>query len=124
MPSNLTDTARKLRRTSTDAERLLWRHLKAKQLNDLKFRRQEQIGSFIVDFVCYEKGIIIEADGGQHALEKAKDDARTEWLNAQGFIVLRFWNNEILTNIDGVMETIRRHCAPPLPNPLPPGERG
>ena len=96
MPVNLTQTARTLRKGSTDAERVLWRHLKTKQLGGLKFRRQEQIGYFIVDFVCYEKRLIIEADGGQHAMEREKDEERTLWLNAQGFKVLRFWNHEIL----------------------------
>ena len=120
MPINLTAVARGLRKNSTDAERLLWRHLKAKQLDGLKFRQQEQIGRFIADFVCYEKRLIIEADGGQHAQEKEKDEERTQWLNSQGFTVLRFWNNEILTNIEGVMEVIQMHCQhPPLLNPLP-----
>ena len=109
MPANLTPIARDLRKRSTDAERLLWRHLKAKQLNGLKFRRQEQIGRFVVDFVCFEKALIIEADGGQHALESEKDEERTLWLNAQGYRVLRFWNHEILTNIEGVLETVRMH---------------
>jgi very-short-patch-repair endonuclease len=90
MPINLTQTAKELRQQSTDAERLLWRHLRAKQLEGLKFRRQEQIGRFIADFVCYEKMIIVEADGGQHALAVEKDEERTLWLNAQGFTVLRF----------------------------------
>jgi very-short-patch-repair endonuclease len=102
--------------------------LKAKQLEGLKFRRQEQIGRFIADFVCFEKGVIVEADGGQHAQEQVKDAERTEWLNSQGFTVLRFWNNEILTNIEGVVEVIRMHCrgdfnVPPLPGPLPRGEK-
>jgi very-short-patch-repair endonuclease len=110
MSVNLTQTAKDLRRNSTDAERLLWRHLKAKQLEGLKFRRQEQIGRFIVDFVCYEKALIVEADGGQHALVREKDENRSLWLNAEGFTVLRFWNHEILTNIEGVLETIRRRC--------------
>lgn len=123
MPINLTDAAKELRRNSTDAERLLWQRLKAKQINGLKFRRQEQIGRFIADFVCYEKSIIIEADGSQHALEEEKDAERTQWLNSQGFTVLRFWNNEILTNIEGVMEVIRMQCDAPLPSPLPRGER-
>lgn len=119
MPINLTQAAKELRRNATDAEQLLWKHLKARQLEGWKFRRQEQIGRFIADFVCYEKGIIVEADGGQHAQEKGKDDERTEWLNSQGFAVLRFWNNEILTNIEGVVEVIRMRCkgdsnAPPL----------
>lgn len=94
MPINLTGAAKELRRNSTDAERLLWRHLKAKQLDGLKFRRQEQIGRFIADFVCYEMSLTVEADGGSHALEKEKDEERTTWLNSQGFKVLRFWNNE------------------------------
>jgi very-short-patch-repair endonuclease len=111
MPINLTATAKDLRRSSTDAERLLWRHLKAKQLGGLKFRRQEQIGRFIVDFVCYEKSLIIEADGGQHAQEMEKDAERTNWLNSQGFTVLRFWNNEILINTTGVLTTIKLHCG-------------
>lgn len=110
MPINLTAASKELRRNSTGAERLLWRHLKAKQLDGLKFRRQEQIGRFIADFVCYEKSVIVEADGGQHAQEKEKDAERTCWLNSQGFTVLRFWNNEIMTNISGVLETIRLHC--------------
>jgi very-short-patch-repair endonuclease len=110
MPANLTQTARNLRKHSTDAERLLWRHLKAKQIDGLKFRRQEQVGRFIVDFVCYEKALIIEADGGQHALEREKDDERTHWLNAQGYKVLRFWNHEILTNIEGVLAVVKEHA--------------
>jgi very-short-patch-repair endonuclease len=124
MPINLTAAAKELRQNSTDAERLLWQRLKAKQLDGLKFRRQEQVGRFIADFVCYEKGVIVEADGGQHTLEKEKDEERTKWLNSQGFTVLRFWNNEILTNIEGVMEVIRMQCMKtPLPGPLPQGER-
>ena len=111
MPLNPTETAKSLRKSSTDAERLLWRYLKAKRMNGLKFRRQEPIGRFIVDFVCYEKKLIIEADGSQHVLEKGKDEARTQWLNAQGFKVMRFWNNEIMTNIDGVMERIKSECS-------------
>jgi len=114
MPVNLTEAAKELRQNSTDAERLLWRHLKAKQLDGLKFRRQEQIGRFIADFVCYEKGIIVEADGGQHAVERIKDEERTLWLNSQGFRVVRFWNHEILTNTEGVIESIRQHCLAPL----------
>ncbi|MDF1581502.1 MAG: DUF559 domain-containing protein, partial [Desulfuromonadales bacterium] len=78
MTINLTEAARELRKNSTDAERLLWRHLRAKQLEGLKFRRQEQIGRFIVDFVCYQKSLVIEADGGQHAIEAEKDAERTD----------------------------------------------
>ena len=110
MPVNLTPAAKELRKNSTEAERVLWRYLRMKQMGGLKFRRQEQIGRFIVDFVCYEKHLIIEADGGQHAIEKERDTERTLWLNAQGFTVLRFWNHEILTNSEGVFEIIRQKC--------------
>jgi very-short-patch-repair endonuclease len=111
MPLNLTETAKSLRTNSTDAERLLWSRLRAKQLCGCKFRRQEQIGRFIVDFVCYERQLVIEADGGQHAQELEKDEERTAWLNSQDFTVLRFWNHEVLTNPDGVIETIMGYLA-------------
>jgi len=125
MPINLTEVAKDLRKSMTDAERVLWLRLKAKQLGELKFRRQEQIGRFIADFVCFERGIIIEADGGQHAIEREKDEERTQWLKSQGFTVLRFWNNDILTNIEGVMEAIRFACMEaPSPRPSPTKERG
>lgn len=124
MPVNLTQSAKELRKNSTEAEKLLWFHLKSKQLDGLKFRRQEQIGPFIVDFVCYESKIVVEADGSQHLQNQSRDLARTEWLNSQGFDVLRFWNNEILTNTEGVLEEIRCRCSTPLPDPLPHGERG
>lgn len=125
MPANLTETAKGLRRNATDAEQILWQRLKAKQLEGLKFRRQEQIGRFIVDFVCYERGIVIEADGGQHAIEKEKDEERTQWLNSQGYTVLRFWNNDIFTNMEGVMAVIRSACLEaPSPRPSPTEGRG
>jgi very-short-patch-repair endonuclease len=111
LPVNLTEAARDLRKRSTDAERLLWSRLRDKQMDGLKFRRQEQMGLFIADFVCFEKHLIIEADGGQHVAEREKDAERTAWLNSQGFTVLRFWNNEILTNIDGVLDKIRERAV-------------
>ncbi|MBI4743833.1 MAG: endonuclease domain-containing protein [Actinobacteria bacterium] len=98
---------KQLRKNLTDAERLLWRHLRAKQLEGMKFRRQEPIGKYIVDFVCFEKKVIIEVDGGQHSEETEKDNERDEWFKIQGFKVLRFWNNEVLTNTEGVLEAIR-----------------
>lgn len=103
-----TTFVRELRKNSTDAERLLWRQLRGKQLKGYKFRRQEQIGAFVVDFICYEKKLIIEADGGQHALNVEKDEMRTAWFKEQGFTLLRFWNHEILQNIDVVMASISR----------------
>jgi very-short-patch-repair endonuclease len=125
MPFILTDTARELRRNMTCAERVLWNRLKARRLDGLKFRRQEQIGRFIVDFIGFGRGIVVEADGGQHAVEREKDDERTRWLNSQGFTVLRFWNNNILANPEGVMETIRSACmVTPSPPPSPTVGRG
>ncbi len=120
MDNNLTSAAKNLRKRLTDVERLLWRLLRARQIEGLKFRRQEPIGRYIVDFVCYESKVIIEVDGGQHSIEIEKDKERDEWLKSQGFKVLRFWNNEVLTNTEGVLEVIISNCLshPPL-NPLP-----
>ena len=91
-----------------------------KQMQGLKFRRQQPIDNYIVDFVCFENRIIIEVDGGQHAAEDNKDIKRDTMLQRNGSKVLRFWNNEVLRNIDGVLEVIRETCLshPPL-NPLP-----
>jgi very-short-patch-repair endonuclease len=114
-----------LRKRATDAENRLWFHLKGKNFEGIKFRRQEPIGDYIVDFVAFEKRLVIEVDGGQHAEEeKDKDMRRDAWLNSQGFRVLRFWNNEVLQNLEGVMETIRVNCLrhPPLTPPIKGGE--
>jgi very-short-patch-repair endonuclease len=102
--------AKKLRKNSTDAERLLWKHLRAQQVEGLKFRRQHPIGNYIVDFVCVPKKIVIELDGGQHAEEVSKDSERDKWLKTEGYKVLRFWNNEVLKNLEGVLEEIRQAC--------------
>lgn len=120
MSANTTIIARNLRKRFTDAEKLLWRHLRAKQLEGFKFRRQQPIGNYIVDFVCFEKGVVIEVDGGQHAVEREKDRERDKWLKGQDLKVLRFWNNEVLTNIAGVLEVIREQCLshPPLTPPI------
>ncbi len=123
----LTNISRMLRKQGTDAENRLWFHLKGKQLEGVKFRRQEPIGDFIVDFVSYEERLVIELDGGQYAEEngQAKDSRPDEWLNSQGFRVLRFWNNEVLQNLEGVLETIIAKCRrhPPLAPPIKGGER-
>jgi len=95
----------------------LWQHLRAKQLEGLKFRRQEPMGNYVLDFICYEKSLIIELDGGQHSTEHEKDEERDTWLKQQGFKVLRFWNNEVLTNTTGVLEVIRKNCLSPSPYP-------
>ena len=123
MAQFLIKTAKALRKRSTDVEMLLWRHLRAKQMEGLKFRRQQPIGQYIVDFVCFEKKIIIEVDGGQHAVETRKDTERDEWLRNQEFKVLRFWNNEVISNTQGVLEKIRINCLSQSQPPLNPHKR-
>ncbi len=98
--------ARKLRVDQTEAEARLWLKLRGRRLVDAKFRRQTPIGHYIVDFMCFEAKLIVELDGGQHAVNSVADDERTAWLEGQGFRVLRFWNNDVLDNIEGVVERI------------------
>jgi very-short-patch-repair endonuclease len=107
----LTRFAKILRKDSTRAEAILWQRLRAKQLAGIKFRRQEPIGHFIVDFVSFEKRVIIELDGGQHSVNTVKDGERDASLVQSGFTVLRFWNNEVLENPEGVLEAIREACS-------------
>jgi very-short-patch-repair endonuclease len=102
------DAARELRREQTDTERRLWNVLRDRRLLNLKFRRQHPIGNYIADFCCLEKGLIIELDGSQHE-HAAYDADRTKWLNAQGFEVVRFPNDEVLRATEGVVEQIRNH---------------
>ena len=118
--NKLNNIAKNLRNRPTEAEKLLWRHLRAKQLEGLKFRRQQPIDNYVVDFVCFEKRIVIEIDGGQHAIQRDKDILRDKYLIENEFKDLRFWNNEVLQNIEGVLEVIRENCLchPPL-SPLP-----
>jgi len=118
--------ARSLRRGQTDAERKLWFRLRDRRLDGLKFRRQMPLGRYIVDFCCESARLIIEVDGGQHT--EARDLDRTRDLEAMGYLVLRFWNNDVLKNADGVVESIldtlnKRPSVPPHPSPLPTGER-
>ncbi len=86
----------------------------------LKFRRQQPIGNYIVDFVCFENKLIIELDGSQHIDDKDKDNERDGWLNSQGFTVIRYWNNDVISNINGVLEHLVEVCAtlPPLAPPI------
>jgi very-short-patch-repair endonuclease len=120
LANNLTKYAKKLRRNFTPAEAVLWRSLKARQLGGIKFRRQQPIGNFIVDFVCFEKRIVIELDGSQHAVTKSRDNDRDSWLAGNGFIVMRFWNNDVFENLDGVLAVIRQKClSRTLPSPCP-----
>jgi len=105
----LTNLAKELRLGQTEAEKILWFKLRNWQLDGAKFRRQQRIGGYIVDFVCLENKLIIEIDGGQHdeAPAREEDNRRTRWLEGRGYQVLRFWNNDILLNMDGVLEKIR-----------------
>jgi very-short-patch-repair endonuclease len=100
-----TARARRLRRDATDAELKLWNRLRARTTNGFKFVRQEPIGPYFVDFLCRQQRLIIEVDGGQHATDR-RDAVRERWLVARGYRVLRFWNNDVLGNVDGVLEVI------------------
>ena len=97
--------ARQLRITMTDTERRLWSALRGRRLQGYKFRRQHPLGPFILDFACVEHRLVIEADGGQH-VESDDDRRRTAWLERRGWRVVRFWNNDILANPEGVQEVI------------------
>jgi very-short-patch-repair endonuclease len=90
----------------TDAKRALWRALRSKQLNGYRFRRQHPVGQYIADFACIEQKIAIELDGGQHQEQCAYDEQRSAFLQAQGWRVLRFWNNEVMSNLDGVLAVV------------------
>ncbi|MEJ2728229.1 MAG: endonuclease domain-containing protein [Deltaproteobacteria bacterium] len=113
MSAYLTPYAKKLRKNATRAETLLWSKLRAKQMNGIKFRRQQPVGNFIVDFVSFEKRIVIELDGGQHSKTdlSARDRDRDGLLRENGFKVLRFWDNDVFQNLEGVLETIREKCS-------------
>ncbi|MBP7342496.1 MAG: heme b synthase [Syntrophaceae bacterium] len=118
--TNLTRLAKNLRANSTNAERLLWQHLRSRQLESTKFRRQQPIGGYIVDFVSFEDKLIVELDRSRHAEHQESDRQRDQWLTSQGFRVLRFWNNEILGNIEGVLESIMERLShSPNPSPRP-----
>jgi very-short-patch-repair endonuclease len=118
------DLAKGLRRKQTEAEKIIWAKLKNRQLDGVKFRRQQPLGSYIVDFISLDEKLIIEIDGGQHneSRDIERDGKRMEWLEREGFHVVRFWNNDVLLNIEGVLEKIREvlilsshpHLASPL----------
>jgi len=107
----------------TDAERLVWQHVRNRRLNGHKFRSQWTLGPYVVDFFCWEANLIIELDGGQHTPEV--DAARTNWLEAQGYVIRRFWNHDVMENLDGVLQVIASELAAlspregPHPSPLP-----
>jgi very-short-patch-repair endonuclease len=120
---SLTAVARRLRKQSTDTEGHLWRYLLDRQIEGFKSRRQQPVGSYVVDFVNLEKKVVIELDGGQHTLHPG-DRIRDEWLRAEGDKVLRFRDYEVFNNLEGVLETIRDALFTPHPDPLPLRERG
>jgi very-short-patch-repair endonuclease len=121
--------ARRLRLDATDAERRLWYRLRWRQIEEAKFVRQERIGPYVVDFVCREPRLVVEVDGGQHATDP-RDAVRDAWLSDRGYRVLRFWNNDVLSNTEGVLEMIaaalsdaavgRTRGGAPSPRPSPP----
>jgi very-short-patch-repair endonuclease len=102
--------ARTLRGNMTNAEKRMWYRLRAHRLGGASFRRQLSMGAYIVDFVCLEARLVVEIDGGQHS-ESKRDAVRDEWLRSQGFTVLRFWNNDVLSNTSGVLEQIAQAVA-------------
>jgi very-short-patch-repair endonuclease len=113
--------AKNLRTLQTDAEKKLWQALRNRQFG-FKFRRQQPMAHYIADFVCFEQKLIVEIDGGQHADAAAYDTTRKQFFEAQGYRVLRFWNNEVLGNVEGVLQHVASVITP-HPNPLPQGDR-
>jgi len=127
------ERVRLLRRTMTEAEKLLWSRLRDRRLEGFKFKRQEWVGPFIADFLCWEARLIVEVDGSQHGDASRYDEDRDIYLAKEGFRVLRFWNNEVMHDLDAVLNSVRAHllnrvpspshaAAPRGPLPLPRGE--
>lgn len=125
--------ARALRRRMTEAEKLMWGRLRGRRFLGIKFKRQKPILDYIVDFVALDLRLIVELDGGQHAERLSEDAARTKRMDEAGYHVVRFWNHDVLRNLEGVLEALAQEvnisrCSiaiePPHPNPLPAGERG
>ncbi len=112
--------AKHLRHRMTESETTLWQHLRGHRLNGEKFKRQQPIGPCVVDFVHFGARLIVEADGGQHN-DAPRDERRDAWLRAQGFKVLRFWNNEIMNNLEGVLVSVMTAVneVPLSPSPSP-----
>src|ERR1700761_1636428 len=123
-------TAKNLRANTTAAEDILWRHLRRLEIKGSHFRRQVPIGPYIADFACLKERIIIEVDGSQHGEDanSRRDEIRTRWLNSEGYRVMRFWNNDVMSKTESVMEAIHAATAvtpPPQPSagdPPPQGE--
>ena len=115
------DRARQLRRQQTDAEKVIWNAIRNRLIANTKFRRQYVIGPYIVDFVCMERGLIVEIDGGQHNDQREYDAKRTAFLESKGYHVIRFWNNEVLKDRESVLDEIHRQLElrKRLPSPRP-----
>ncbi len=116
--ASLKDRRKELRKNQTDCEKILWQKLRNRQMNGLKFFRQYSFGTYILDFYCPEISLAVELDGGQHAKEENQeyDSQRNLYLEANGVKTLRFWNNEVLLNLDGVLENIfKASQRPPIP---------
>jgi very-short-patch-repair endonuclease len=113
MPALIQKRAQDLRKNMTVAEKKLWNQLRQRQLGGFRFRRQVPFGNYIVDFACFEPKVIIELDGSQHVQQINYDVKRTKYLEMLGYKVLRFWNNEVISEIDAVLQTIWNNCIPP-----------
>ena len=114
--------ARQLRRQQTDAERLLWSRLRGHRFLSLQFRRQHPLAPYVLDFYCAELALAVELDGGQHADAQAHGQQRTDFLAARGLTVLRFWNNEVMSNLEGVLEQLRGFVERTAPERLARGK--
>jgi len=116
------ERARSLRKNQADAERVFWRAVRMRQLDGHKFRRQQPIGDYIVDFICLEQKLIIELDGEQHAMQPQKDhdEKRDAWLESRGYRVVRYWNHEIYKNLHGVLTEVSTYLCDPSYGPPPP----
>jgi very-short-patch-repair endonuclease len=124
MNNRLLKFAKDMRRHATDAEIATWRQLRAHRFQGWKFKRQQPIGSYIVDFVCFDCRVVIEIDGGQHMDNRRYDEERTSWLETQGFRVLRFWNDDVLTRQDDVFDAIFVALCESTPSPQPLSHKG
>ena len=108
---------RRMRQDQTEAERLIWSAIRSRRLGGFKFRRQVWIGSYIADFLCAEAGLVVELDGSQHGAAEAYDMRRDVSLDEAGYRTLRFWNNDVTGNLDGVLKTILLTCEAHVPSP-------
>ena len=117
MKNNIITNARHLRKQMTEAEKKLWQILRGRRLGGYRFRKQAPFGNYVADFLCHEAKIIIELDGGQHnaAEEVVYDEQRTQWLQRQGYLVQRFWNNEVLQQLEGVAGVVLGLCVERCP---------